>query len=49
MSEATLHRWRAKYGAVHRDAVKRLKNLEKGNSRLKRLVADHQFDIHIVK
>ena len=45
----TLHRWRAEYGAVDRDAVKRLKELERENSRLKRLVADQQLDIQILK
>jgi putative transposase len=44
VSEVTLHRWRAEYGAVDRDAVKRLKDLEKENARLKRLVADQQLD-----
>jgi transposase-like protein len=49
VSEVTLHRWRAEYGAVDRDAVKRLEELEKENSRLKRLVADQQLDIQILK
>jgi transposase-like protein len=49
VSEVTLHRWGAEYGAVDRDAVKRLKDLEKENARLKRLVADQQLDIQILK
>lgn len=49
VSEVTLHRWRAEYGTVDRDAVKRLKDLEKENARLKRLVADQQLDIQILK
>lgn len=32
VSEVTLHRWRAEYGAVDRDAVRRLKELEKENA-----------------
>jgi transposase-like protein len=44
VSEVTLHRWRAEYGAVDRDAVRQLKELEKENSRLKRLVAEQQLD-----
>lgn len=40
VSEVTLHRWRAEYGAVDRDAVKRLKELEKENERLRRSVSD---------
>ena len=43
------HRWRAECGAVDRDAVRRLKDLEKENARLKRLVADQQLDIQILK
>ena len=49
VSEVTLHRWRAEYGAVDRDAIRRLKDLEKENARLKRLVADQQLDIQILK
>ena len=49
VSEVTLHRWRAEYGVVDRDAVKRLKDLGKENARLKRLVADQQLDIQILK
>ena len=49
VSEVTLHRWRAEYGAVDRDAVRRIKELEKENARLKRLVADQQLDIQILK
>ena len=49
ISEVTLHRWRAEYGAVDRDAIRRLKDLEKENARLKRLVADQQLDIQILK
>lgn len=40
MSAVTLCHWRAEYGAVDRDAVRRLKDLGKENARLKRLVAD---------
>jgi transposase-like protein len=34
VSAVTLHRWRAEYGAVDRDAVRRLKELEKENDRI---------------
>jgi len=44
VSEVTLHRWRAEYGAVDRDAVKRLKDLEKENATLKRLLADAELE-----
>jgi putative transposase len=40
VSEATYHRWRAQYGGLKADDVKRLKELESENARLKRIVAD---------
>jgi putative transposase len=46
--EMTLHRWRAEYGAVDRDAVRRMTELEKENARLKRLVAEKELDILIL-
>lgn len=49
VSAVTLHRWRAEYGAVDRDAVRRLKELEKENARLKRLVAENELDIQILR
>jgi putative transposase len=35
ISEATFHRWRNHYGGMKADAMKRLKELEKENARLK--------------
>jgi transposase-like protein len=49
VSAVTLHRWRAEYGTVDRDAVRRLKDLEKENARLKRLVAENELDIQILR
>ena len=49
VSLMTLHRWRTEYGSTDRDAVKRLKELERDNGRLKRLVADQALDIQILK
>ncbi len=49
MSEVTLQRWRAEYGAEDRDAVPRLRELKKENARLKRLVAEKELDILILK
>ncbi len=40
ISEATFHRWRNQYGGMKADAMKRLKELEKENARLKKIVAD---------
>ena len=49
VSLMTLHRWRTEYGSTDRDAMKRLKELERENGRLKRLVADQALDIQILK
>ena len=45
VSEATYHRWRAQYGGMKADDVKRLKELEIENARLKRIVADQTLNI----
>ena len=44
VSEATLHRWRSQFGGMKADDAKRLKELEKENSQLKRIVADQQLE-----
>ena len=44
VSENTFHRWRAQYGGMKADDVKRLKELERENSQLKRLVADKELE-----
>jgi len=38
ISEATFHRWRYQYGGMKADAMKRLKELEKENTRFKKIV-----------
>ncbi len=40
ISSATYYKWKAKYGGLEASDVKRLKELEHENSRLKRLYAD---------
>lgn len=45
VSEATFHRWRNQYGGLEADDVKRLKELEAENARLKRIVADKELEI----
>jgi len=47
--EATLHRWRNQYGGMKAHAMKHLKELEKENARLKKIVADQAVDISILK
>jgi putative transposase len=49
ISEATFHRWRNHYGGMKADAMKRLKELEKENARLKKIVADQAVDLDILK
>jgi putative transposase len=49
ISEATFHRWRNQYGGMNTDAMKRLKELEFENARLKKIVADQAVDIDILK
>jgi transposase len=44
VSEQTYHRWRAQFGAMKADDVKRLKELERENAQLKRLVADKELE-----
>jgi putative transposase len=45
VSEATFHRWRAQYGGMKAEDVKRLKELEIENGRLKRIVADQTLEV----
>jgi len=45
VSEQTLHRWRLQYGGLKADDAKRLKELERENARLKRMVADQLLEI----
>ena len=45
----TYYRWRKEYGGMDVSQARRLKDLEKENQRLKRLVADQALDISILK
>ena len=45
VSENTFHRWRNQYGGMKANDAKRLKELEKENTQLKRLVADKELEI----
>jgi transposase-like protein len=49
VSENTFHRWRAQYGGMKADDVKRLKELERENSQLKQIVADKELEIDALK
>ena len=49
ISEATFHRWRNRYGGMSSSEAKRLKELERENARLKKLLAEKELDIDILK
>src|ERR1039457_5113923 len=49
VSEATYHRWRAQFGGMKADDVKRLKELERENHTLKRIVANKELEIEGIK
>ena len=49
VAEQTYHRWRNQYGGMKGPEVKRLKDLEKENGQLKRLVADLSLDNRVLK
>ncbi len=49
VTEQTYYRWRREYGRMRIEQVKRLKQLEKENTRLKRIVADLSLDNDILK
>ena len=49
VTEQTYYRWRKEYGGMRIEQAKRLKSLEKENTRLKKLVADISLDNAILK
>jgi transposase-like protein len=49
VTEQTYYRWRQEYGGMRLEQAKRLKELEKENSHLKRLVAELSLDNAILK
>ena len=49
VTEQTYYRWRKEYGGMRIEQAKRLKDLEKENTRLKKLVADISLDNAILK
>lgn len=49
VTEQTYYRWRREYGGMGVEQARRLRELEKENARLKRLVADLSLDIVILK
>ena len=49
VSDQTYYRWRKEYGGMRTSQVRRLKDLERENARLKKLVADLSLDNAILK
>ena len=49
VTQVTYYRWRKEYGGMKVDQAKRLKDLERENARLKRLLADAELDKAILK
>ncbi len=49
ISDATFYNWKSKYGGMKVDELKRLKELEQENARLKRIVANQSLEIDIIK
>jgi transposase-like protein len=49
ISEASYYRWKNEYGGMAVDQLKRLKELEKENARLKKIVAEQALDNQMLK
>ena len=49
VSDATVYKWKAKYGGLEVSEAKRLRSLEDENAKLKRLLADAMLDNVVLK
>lgn len=49
ISEQTIYTWRKRFGTLQSDDVRRLKQLEAENLRLKKLVAERDLEIEVMK
>lgn len=49
ISENTFYKWRQKYGGIEVPEARRLRELEKENARLKRLLAERDIEIDAMK
>jgi len=49
LSEQTIYTWRKRFGALQPNDVKRLKQLEQDNARLKRLLAERDLEVDVLK
>jgi putative transposase len=49
IAENTFYRWRSRFGGVSANEASRLRELEKENARLKRLLAERDLEVDIIK
>ena len=49
ISEQTIYTWKKRFGGFQADDVRRLKQLEQENARLKKLVAERDLEIEVMK
>ena len=49
ISEQTIYTWRKRFGGLQSNEVRRLKQLEVENARLKKLVAERDLEIEVMK
>ncbi|CAM3645041.1 Transposase [Bordetella sputigena] len=49
VSEQTLYNWRQRFGEMNSDEVRRLKQLEQENARLKKILAERDLEIEVMK
>ena len=49
VSEQTIYTWKKRFGTFQPDDVRRLKQLEQENARLKKLVAERDLEIEVMK
>ena len=49
VSEQTIYAWRKRFGAMEANDAKKLKSLEAENNRLKKLVAERDLEIEVMK
>ncbi len=49
VSEQSIYSWRKRFGSMNSDDVKQFKNLEQENARLKKLLAERDLEIKVMK
>ena len=49
VNDSSYYRWKAKYDGMDSKSIQRLRELERENARLKRIVADQMLDITILR